>query len=323
DASGQILGSVTAALTGLVPLAKPLTIDSRNRTLYVTATEEQHREIAEVLQKLDAPGKQIMIQARVVQVNANATQDLQQVISAVYDRWLMNFSNGGARIGFEQSNRTFPSLNMTIPYSYLAGETSTLPVDINGAEKTLMAGLNALEQTDRAKVLAHPSVIAIDGQQATVTINTEMPYRSGTDANGNPEIETMEYGPTLTFTPTIGRDGWITIDIDVDASELASLTQGTAGSYIPAKSTRHVKTIVRVYDGEPFAVGGLYQERKAAVRSRMPVLGYIPLLGDLFTTRNETHTKTEVAIIAIPYILDITDESIKTFDLQKPQLSTR
>ncbi|MDR0648301.1 MAG: hypothetical protein LBF92_03065, partial [Synergistaceae bacterium] len=63
ETSGQIRGDVTAALTGLVPLAKPPVIDGRNRTLYVTATEEQHREIAEVLQKLDAPGKQIMIQA--------------------------------------------------------------------------------------------------------------------------------------------------------------------------------------------------------------------------------------------------------------------
>jgi type IV pilus assembly protein PilQ len=84
-----------------------------------------------------------------------------------------------------------------------------------------------------------------------------------------------------------------------------------------------VTTVVRVRNGEPFAVGGLYQENKTSTRNRIPVLGYIPLLGDLFTTRSENHQKTEVAIIAIPYILDVPDGDIKTFDLQKSQLSTR
>jgi type IV pilus assembly protein PilQ len=316
---GQIRSDITLALTGLVSLAKPPTIDQRNRTLYVTATEEQHREIAEIMEKLDAPGQQIMIQARIVEVRDNAAQSLEQLISAVYDRWLMNFSGGSLRVGFNRSNRTLPTVNMNIPYD---NETA-LAANLDGVEKTLMLGLNALENDNKAKVLAHPSVIAIDSKPATVNMETEFTYRSGTDSNGEPEMSTFSYGPTLTFTPTIGRDGWITINININASALAGLSSAGTGSVIPAKSSRSVNTIVRVRDGEPFAVGGLYQENKTSTRNRIPVLGYIPLLGELFTTRNETHDKSEVAIIVIPYILDVSNEGIKTFDLQKSHLSTR
>ncbi|MDR1516377.1 MAG: hypothetical protein LBS45_11850 [Synergistaceae bacterium] len=325
DDGGQIRSDVTAALTGLIPLAKPPTIDSRNRTLYVTATEEQHREIAGILDKLDSPGKQIMIQARIVEVNDDALQDLQQVISAVYDRWLMNFSNAGVRVGFNRSNRAMEPADMNLPYggSDLSNPVVVTNTMLDGVEKTLMVGLNALETKNKGKVLAHPSVIAIDGQEAKVTLKTNLKYPTGTDSSGNTSYATESVGPELTFTPTIGRDGWITINININTGNVVQFIVTGFNSQIPVTATRDVTTVVRVRDGEPFAVGGLYQETKSTARRRIPVVGYIPLLGELFTTRNETHNKSEVAMIIIPYILNVSDEGIKTFDLQKSQLSTR
>jgi type IV pilus assembly protein PilQ len=325
DDSGQIRSDITAALTGLVPLAKPPTLDSRNRTLYVTATEEQHREIAEILAKLDAPGKQIMLQARIVEVNDTARQDLQQVISAVYDSWLMNFAGGTLRAGYNRSNRTFDTANMNLPYG---GSPADAPVVvsntlIDATERTLMLGLNALENSNKGKILAHPSVITIDGQEARVSLTTNMVYSSGTDTNGNQSFSEIEIGPQLSFTPTIGRDGWVTIKIMIETGEVVGMRSTGYGAETPETTTRSVETVVRVRNGEPFAVGGLYRENKTGSRSRIPVLGYIPLLGELFTTRTDNHIKSEVAMIIIPYILDVTDEGIRTFDLQKPQLSTR
>jgi type IV pilus assembly protein PilQ len=325
DGDGKPDSALTAALTGLVPLSKPPIPDNRNRTLYITATEEQHREIAEVLEKLDAPGKQVMIQAKIVEVNDGAQQQLQQVISAVYDRWLMNFSNGSIRLGFNQSNRPFDSVNMNLPVggTDLADPLTVPNTDINGTERTLMAGLNALETANKVKMLAHPSVITIDGQEASVSLTQNMTYSSGTDSNGNQSFSEVEIGPQLSFTPVIGRDGWVTIKIQIETGTLIQMRQTGYGAETPQTSTREVQTVVRVQNGEPFAVGGLYLESKTADRRRIPVLGYIPLLGDLFTTLNDTHSKTEVAMIVVPYILDVTDDGIKTFDLQKSQLSTR
>ena len=64
-------------------------------------------------------------------------------------------------------------------------------------------------------------------------------------------------------------------------------------------------------------VGGLYQESKSQNRNRIPILGYIPFLGDMFTLRSETHNKSEVAMIVIPYVLDVPDGGIEAFDLRR------
>jgi type IV pilus assembly protein PilQ len=293
---GQVRPDITAALTSLVSLAKPPTLDGRNRTLYVTATEEQHREIAEILAKLDTPGKQIMLQAKIVEVNDTARQELQQLIEVVYDNWRMKYTGGALEVGYNRPG---------------------------GTDRTLTAGLNALENDNKGKILAHPSVIAIDGQEAEVSLTRDLTYPSGVDANGNMTFTTIEVGPKLTFTPTIGRDGWVTIKIMIETGDVVGMRTTGYGSETPETTTRSVETVVRVRNGEPFAVGGLFQESKTANRQRIPVLGYIPLLGDLFTLRTESHNKSEVAMIVIPYILDINDEGLGTFDLQKRQLSTR
>jgi type IV pilus assembly protein PilQ len=324
--SGELRSDVIASLTGLVALAKTPTLDSRNRTLYVTATEEQHKEVAEILAKLDAPGKQIMIQARIIEVSDGAQQQLQQVISAVYDSWIANFSAGNLRIGVNRSNTSLGTANLSLPYGGSpAGDnavnvTSTM---IDATERTLMAGLNALESSNKAKTLAHPSVITLDGQEASVSLTTNMTYPSGTDSNGNQTFSEVEIGPQLTFTPTMGRDGWVTIRISIETGSIVGMRSTGYGAETPETTTRSVETIVRVRNGEPFAVGGLYQEIRTSGRNRIPVLGYIPLLGELFTTRTDSHNKSEVAMIVIPYILDVSDDGIGTFDLQKSQLSTR
>jgi type IV pilus assembly protein PilQ len=325
DTAGQLRPDIVASLTGLVPLAKPPTLDGRNRTLYVTATEEQHKEIAAILGKLDRPGQQIMLQAKIIEVSDGAQQDLEQVISGVYDRWLVNFSSAGVRVGFNQSNRGFSETNMNLP---VGGRDPDSPVFINNTvfdsgEQLLMVGLNALERDNKTKMLAHPSVIAIDGQEARVSLTTNMTYPSGTDSNGNTSYSEVEVGPQLFFTPTIGRDGWVTIKIEIETGTMGQPQSTGYGSMTFTTSTRRVETVVRVKNGEPFAVGGLFQDTKSSTRNRIPVLGYIPLLGDLFTTRAERHDKSEVAMIIIPYILDVTDEGISTFDLQKSSLSTK
>ncbi|MDR3255582.1 MAG: hypothetical protein LBT31_08430 [Synergistaceae bacterium] len=324
DNAGQVRGDLTAALTALVPLSKPPTLDARNRTLYVDASEEQHMQIAELLTKLDHPGRQIMLQARIVQVRDSATQDLQQVVSGVYNSWLASFGNAGIRVGFNQSNRAFEPMDLSLPIGGSnTGDSVTSAGDtiIDGAERTLMAGLNALETADKAKVLAHPSIITLDGQSANINLAENITYASGMDANGNASFSTVEVGPNITFTPIIGREGLVTVDITIDAGDLIGMVSTGFGAQTPRTANRHVETTVRVRNGEPFVVGGLFRDNKSSVRNRIPIIGYIPLLGDLFTTRNDVHDKSEVAMIVIPYILDIPDGEIDTFDLQRSTLS--
>jgi type IV pilus assembly protein PilQ len=324
DDAGDLRGDLTSALTGLIPLSKPPTLDGRNRTLYVTATEQQHIEVAALLAKLDHPGRQIMLQARVVEVNDGAQQDLEALVSAVYDQWLFNFTRAGVRAGYNYVNNsaTFLGEDYNLPYG--PGPTDEpvyVPsVTMDAGLKMLTAGLNALETSNKARNLAHPSVITLDGKEARVNLQSEVLYPNGVDANGNVSYAKIEAGPMLSFTPIIGRNGMTTIKVVVETGSINWSDQGFS-QRVPLKSVRRVETVVRIRNGEPFVVGGLYQDIKTRNRSRIPVLGYIPLLGDLFTVRSDTHTKTEVAMIVIPYILDVPEGGIPTSDLQGTSLS--
>lgn len=323
DDAGVLQGDLTAALTGLVSLSKPPVIDQRNRTLYVTATPEQHIEVAKLLEKLDRPGRQIMIQAKIIEVNDDAKQELETLMSAVYDQWLINFTGGALNAGYNYTNTAFKLAEVKLPIAGRpTGDESTwTDVPMDAGLKFLSAGLSALESNGKGKVLAHPSVIAIDGKTANVALTHNYKYVSGVDTNGNVTFSEVNAGPTLTFTPVIGRNGMITLKVNIKTGSIINFRRAGNGAEAPETTSRAVETIVRVRNAEPFVVGGLYQETRSKNRSRIPVLGYIPLLGDLFTQRNDKHTKSEVAMIVVPYILDIPDSTIPSFDLQKISLT--
>jgi type IV pilus assembly protein PilQ len=324
DASGQLRGDVTGALTGLISLSKPPTLDARNRQIYVTATPEQHEQVAELLSKLDQPGRQVMLQARIFEVNDDASQELETLISAVYDQWLMSFSHIGIGLGYTYANMPIDSLSdVGTPLGGRAPGSNTLldNITIDAGTRALSAGLTAMETKGKGKNLASPSIITLDGQQANVSLTQSVKYASGVDSNGNVTFSDQESGPILTFTPVIGRDGVVTINITVETGEIIAWRNAGLGAQAPETTKRSVTTTVRVRNGEPFAVGGLFRDNKTADRARIPVLGYIPLLGDLFSYRRDQHTKSEVAIIVIPYILEIPDSEIDTFDLMKTSLT--
>jgi type IV pilus assembly protein PilQ len=321
--NGELRGDLIVALTGLIKLSTPPTLDQRNRTLYVTATQEQHEEVAAILSKLDHPGKQIMIQARIIEVNNDGKQELETLVSAVYDQWLMNFSSAGFGAGYNQSSMGLDRTDLMFPIGGRppgSGAVWTgIPVD--AGLSFLSAGLLAIENKGKGKILAHPSVITLDGEEAKVELTRNYKYTSGVDANGNTTFSDVESGIKLSFTPIMGRDDIVTIRVRIETGEIVQFRSAGNGAQAPETTSRRVETIVRVRNGEPFAVGGLYQESKTNTRSRIPVLGYIPLLGDLFTTRLDQHIKSEVAMVVVPYVLDIPDGDVATFDLEQSSLT--
>lgn len=317
------LGQLPGTLTGLIKLSEAPVVDTRMRTLYVTATEEQHREVATILSKIDHPGRQIMIQAQIMEVNSDAAQDLETLISAVHDHWVFSFAGGTMRAGYDYASGTFAA-DSKIPAGGLGmqgaadgGVYEGLAAD--SGIKLLTGGLKAIETSGKGKVLANPSVITIDGKKSKVDMSKNYKYVSGYDDNGNPQFSDEAAGPILEFTPTIGRDGIVTLEISIQTGEIVEW-KSTGGAQAPVTTRRNVQTTVRVRDGEPFVVGGLYQELKSKAISRIPVLGYIPLLGDLFKVKKDINNKSEVAMIIIPRILDTPDGNLEVHDLPMAQV---
>ena len=295
-------------------------IDERLRTLYVTGRPEQFLEVEKVLQQVDHPGRQVMLQARIIEVTDSGKEELETIIDAVYNQWWFNYSSAGAGAGYvyaDQPANYNPQTgdNRPAPLAPITG-SGLKNIAEGSLTKLLDFGLRALVTKNKGKVLADPSIITIDGKKAVIKLVENYPYISERDEAGNPTWSEKEVGPILEFTPTVGRDKMVSIDLKIETGEIIGTYRGQAGEQFPQTTNREVTTNIRVRDGEPFVVGGLYKDQEKVEKHRVPLLSDIPLLGELFKYKSETRDKTEVAMIVIPYILDIPDTTVEKLVLK-------
>ena len=292
-------------LTGLP--ARCFAVDPRLKVLYVTSNPQKLAEIAAFLQNLDRPGRQVMIQAKIFELTDGFEREVETALNAVYDHWWFSYSpQGGGRGGFIKDNglgRRFNAPSNGYPLPSMTG----LEVPLEGVWRELDVAFRALETKGKGRTLASPSVIALDGQGAKISLTEDYPYISGRDEAGNPTWSTETVGPQLTLTPRVGRDGIITLQIEITTGEVLEMITGSTGEQMPRTSTRSVTTHVRVRDGEPFVMGGLFRDNQTRRRVRMPIVGEIPLLGNLFTYRYDERNRTQAVIVVIPHILDMPD----------------
>ena len=328
-AYGEV-AKLPAMVVGIVPLAKPPVVDERRRSLFITATPEQHIEIEAFLNRVDHPGKQVMLQARLIEINDDAKQEIESMITAVYNGWLFSYGSSGMTAEYTQGNslvtpNVLTSTSSTgntskFPIPGTAISDGSIPVNIaNSAMRMLDASLKAMETDNKGKVLANPSVVALDGQKAQIKLTTDYQYQSGVDESRNPKFSTQETGPTLEITPMIGRDSFVTLKLKIKTGEIITFRK-SGSSEMPETTNREVDTQIRVRNGEIFVIGGLFTESKTKTVTRVPILGQIPLLGELFKSRSDKHIKSEMAFVVVPYILDVPSGAAETYSLQSTSL---
>lgn len=311
-----------ALISSIAGLSRQPVLDLRQRSLYITATPSQHERIEHLIERLDNPGTQIMIEARLVEVNDGAKREIESTIAAIYKGWL--FTYGATGMGSRYTYGNWPDAPNVSPTG--STESGEIPVPggrddaflpgyvVDPAMKMLDAAFRAMESDNKGKVLASPSVVALDGQKASVRLTHNYLYQSGVDENGNPEFTNQETGPTLEITPSLGRDGFITIKMKIATGEIVTFRR-SGNSEAPETTKREVDTQIRVRNGELFVIGGLYQENRTKSVTRAPVLGYIPFLGELFKSKSTQRTKSQMAFVAIPYILDIPSGTVEVVNI--------
>ncbi|WP_352425943.1 type II secretion system protein GspD, partial [Aminomonas paucivorans] len=303
--------NITDQLKTLFGLTKAIVVDERLRLIYVTARKDQMEAIAKFLDQADHPGQQVMLQARIVEIGDDGKEELESLISRVYKNWWFAFDNNGGMIGYTRINK--PGLydddandNRLIKPGGLDLSVVAQNPDLN----FLDAGLRALETANKGKVLASPSVVTTDGKAANIALTENVKYISARDQAGNPTYSEERVGPTIDFTPRVGRDRIISLQLTLKTGEITKYIKGGMGEQVPQTSTRSVSSFVRVRNGEPFVVGGLFRDGTTYAENKIPILGDIPLLGELFRNRTSTKVHTEVAMIVIPYILDVPASSV-------------
>jgi len=170
----------------------------------------------------------------------------------------------------------------------------------------LAGTIRALQQKNLLQILAEPNVMALEGHEASFLAGGEFPFpvvQAGTTGNAV-TIQFREFGVRLTFTPTIMEDNVIRLKV---APEVSSLDFSNAltisGFLVPALSSRKAQTEIELRDGQSFAIAGLIDNRLTDIASKIPVLGDLPILGNLFKSKSTSKSNTELMVMITPRLV--------------------
>lgn len=261
-----------------------LTEDNRNKLLIITDVPLRIQAARDLIKILDTPERQVMIEARIVEVNSEYSREL------------------GVNWGLEHTNVVDASIDMTTGGSFLLGTalgTNGLGAgfsfaDIGIDNTALDMRISALEASTDLKVISTPRVTTLNGQEATISQGTEVPYQTVED--GEVKIEFKEIVLELKVTPVINPDGSVILTISAKNDSPITGSQ--------ALTKKSAETIVLVNDGETTVLGGIFVEREGSGHDGVPFLGSIPILGHLFKSTIKTVAKDELLIFITPHILD-------------------
>ncbi|MDR7544744.1 MAG: secretin N-terminal domain-containing protein [Armatimonadota bacterium] len=239
--------------------------DAQN-ALLVTASPAQHDRVRQVLETIDRPTAQLVVEAEVfsVQDNVQQTLGIDWTLDAVYT--LARQPDGS-----------------------LVGTLDPFQV---------VSRLRAAASQGRARVLSRPRVLTVSGQQATITVGDQVPVLSR-DAQGNTVVvTTVNAGMRLQVTPRILPDGNVELTLAAEANSLSGFVQDT-----PIISQRSVQTRLVVQDSTPVIIGGLIGENKSTTSVKLPLLGDLPILGALFRTTTDRAERVEVIMVVTPRVV--------------------
>ncbi len=168
--------------------------------------------------------------------------------------------------------------------------------------------LNALRQNDLVRILASPTLVTLDGQPARFLSGGSFPFpvpQAGLGGVSAISIDFRDFGALLEFLPTILEDDVIRLDVQPVFSELNPATgTSVAGTSVPGLTERSARTVVQLREGQTLAIAGLFSIRNTGSKSRVPLLGDLPVFGQLFTRTSVDSIETELVVLVTPELID-------------------
>jgi len=160
-----------------------------------------------------------------------------------------------------------------------------------------------LSQEGLAKTLAEPTLVALSGQEAEFHAGGEVPILSSSSM-GQVNVEYKKFGVQLSFTPTVLSERTLSLKLGIEVSEIdASAGVVLAGFQVPGFKNRSSDTTLRLKDGQSFAIAGLLSDEMRAVSSKIPVLGSLPILGLLFSSKSYQRNETELLMVVTAHLV--------------------
>jgi len=291
--------------------------DEGLNALVVRGEPSLMQEAEQIVAALDVRRAQVMIEAAIVEISDELGDQLGVQLAAgdesagSFPVMGTNLTSGEGMLGLNSVigalvGDTLPQLGGGITLG--AGQR-----DRNGLTWGIL--IQALSSSSAANLLSTPSIITLDNQESEIIVGQNVPFRTGQstvtgDGTTNPftTIERRDVGLSLKVTPTISADGLVRLVVEQTTEDISTTTVSGASDLITNK--REIKTTVLADDGETVVLGGLIKDDLQVNRSKVPLLGDIPLLGRLFSSESETRIKRNLLVFLRPTIMLGKDESV-------------
>jgi type IV pilus assembly protein PilQ len=297
-----------------------LSVDERTNTLLVQDTADKLADIRRLVQTLDVPVKQVLIEARIVIVSDTFERDLGARLG------ISGFTTAGpgslvtvsgTNVGtdsmltsaFPASSTkpsgfvNFPTLNNRYQVNLPASHTNgSIGLSVLAGKHVLDLELSAAQNEGKSETISSPRIITANQKQATIMQGVEIPFQESA-SSGATTTQFKNAVLSLKVTPLITPDNRVVLDLDVSDDSVGQLVSSATGGSVPSIDTRQIITQVLVNDGQTVVLGGILDTTKSRSANKVPWLGDIPVLGNLFKSTTNINNKTELLIFITPKIL--------------------
>lgn len=289
---------------GILSTRGNVTVDARTNTILIRDTQESIDEARRVINALDIPVRQVLIESRMVTVRDNVDEQLGV-------RWGFtgagdNNSTSGSIVGADTTGQGIvpdigDRLNVNLPVSSAAGAIGFQIANLVDGN-ILDLELSALEAENKGEIIASPRITVANQQEAYIEQGTEIPFVQAT-SSGATSVEFKKAVLSLKVTPHITPDNRIILNLVVTQDTRGDTVSTSTGPAV-AIDTQEISTQVLVENGETIVLGGIFQQVSTNDVTKVPLLGDIPYLGNLFKTSSTIEQKRELLIFVTPKIIE-------------------
>jgi len=298
-------------------------IDQRTNTMIVIDIEKNIREVRRIIDQLDTPTPQVLIEAKIVQINPSYTKELGISWEGGYatshgnDALIGVGGQEGVEIDLGTGTVTTKGSIVDLAPAVGPGVGGGISFGYLKPGFGIFQKIAGLEKEEKLEILSSPRIMTLDNQEAIIEQGVDLPYLKLSE-EGVTSTEFKKATLSLKVTPHVTADGSIMMDIEVKKDQKSAQT-GAGGE--PGIDTRRAETKVLVRNGDTVVIGGIYEENTTDIYNSVPFLGRIPLINFFFKSTTKKREKTELIVFITPTIVTIPKKPLKLEEISSSPLS--
>ena len=299
-----------------------VSVDERTNTMLVQDTSDQLTAIRNMVATLDIPVRQVLIESRIVIVSDDFSRELgvragftrispdvkdlmaisgsAQATDTMMGSVLDNLASTGSPFPVQVPFGNFDRYNVNMPVANPAGRIALSILDFD--DFLIDLELSAAQNEGRGEIKSTPRIITANQREAVIEQGVEIPYQESA-SSGATTTHFKKAVLSLKVTPQITPDDKVILDLTVTKDSVGQLVPSATGGFVPSIDTRNIQTQVLVKDGQTVVLGGIMETERRDTVKKVPLLGDVPFLGNLFKSKSKTNNRDELLIFITPKIL--------------------